>query len=130
MWTVYSIRNFLSVAAALVLAGGCQHITNSPPETAGPPILQDEAMMLRDWPVKTASYANGAVEAGPLGFMYEPDSDLTDTQVALFAPILFVGQTLFLPVSYILHGPGESATYRGQSVPPTYTAVEPAAIQY
>jgi hypothetical protein len=114
---------FVLLAACGVL-GGCQHYSDPEPDRLiTTPMTIDPAMQRRDWPVTTAYYANTATIAGPRGFNYQPESDLSDVSRGFWEPMLALGQIVWLPIDLVVNPQWESRAYYPVRVDPTYHAV-------
>lgn len=97
------------------------------------PVAYDEAMALRDWPLTTATYANGDTIAGPTNKTWEYDTTAVSenpsgrrralAQVAESG--VFVANALLLPVQLVRNPPTEQRRYEGTIIPPTYSAAVP-----
>ncbi|MGH7213364.1 MAG: hypothetical protein ACREIT_01085 [Tepidisphaeraceae bacterium] len=133
---MFSIRNVARGIAVVVFGGlggalpaGCQ-IANQPtkPEPlVETPLVVDEATQRRDWDRSIAYYANTSVVAGPTLFIWEAPEDMPDWQRGAWEPLLFIGNTVALPVAAVLTPPWTAQTYRGVALEPTHFAVPPAA---
>lgn len=119
-----SVRNLVALCSLGLLIAGCSDVTAYPPEKLSPaPIIEDEAMALRQWEPETSYYANGTSVAGPFYYRYGARTDVPQYEGIITDPLIFVGQTVALPVLLVLTPPWEGVTYRGVYTPPTYTAV-------
>ncbi len=132
---MFSTRKLIAVALVSTVAAGCaQRIDGSRvQQLSDAPIIEDEAMALRQWDQTTALYANGTSRSYPTMYPYVPQGDVLGAQQAFTAHGLFFGQTLLLPITAVLTPPWQQQTYRGLRTPPTYTAVpvvEPDAVGY
>jgi hypothetical protein len=117
---------YLPVIAAILILGGCQRIANTPPDAINStPIAMDDAMKQRDWPVDVSYYANGAVVAYPVGFLFEPEYNRAEWQYIFIDTPLFLGQAIILPITLAIENPASHEEYRGATIPPTYTANPP-----
>lgn len=115
--------------AVMVLAGviGCQRVDQ--PVTDRMISLQsapdDAAMELRDdWETSVVTYPNGGVVAGPTLYPYTT-RDSAAWQQASFEPVLFLGQTIALPVTVFTTPITAQVVYQGVNFPDTDTAVQP-----
>jgi hypothetical protein len=106
---------------------GCQRIV-PPPQTSPvntTPIVIDEAMQHRDWDRSTSYYANGGAIAGGTGYLWQthetiPEGDRRYTDVPVAA-----ANFVSLPVGIFVDSPFKKVVYRGEAVPPSYTAQPP-----
>lgn len=118
------------VCAAMVTAGGCamqcpfDRVQNSAAEQEDSYVpVADPAMQLRRWERATANYANGNVEAGPTGFLYQPARGQPEVAYVVEEVPLFIGQAVLSPVVLIMTPPWTAVNYTGVTVNPTYTAM-------
>jgi hypothetical protein len=94
------------------------------------PIVVDEAMQRRDWPLQTASYENGVTVAGPTGQYLQPDKSLPQyAQMPIEYP-LFLGQVILLPFDLLWDPPWKDVAYPRAQMPPTYTAAPRTDVSY
>jgi hypothetical protein len=114
------------LAIGVCALGGCQH---QQPATEAAlsdhPTTIDPAMQKREWSRSAAFYTNTGTVAGPVGFNYEPDWNEAEWKTGLIAPLMFVGQVVWLPIDLIVNPQWEGRTYSGEQFPPTYSAVPP-----
>jgi hypothetical protein len=118
----------VACVTATLLAGssGCQRRKLVPDAVAPPPqIAVDEAMRKRDWPAQSAFYADTSIIATPTGFLYEPEHDRAEWNYIFLDTGTFLGNTVLLPVAFIMNPPWRETINRGATIPPTYTAVPP-----
>jgi hypothetical protein len=111
---------------ALAAAGhaGCQKAHVVTPEPLNPtPIVEDEAMRLRQWPTVSAMYPSGVVPAGPTLFAREPRRDMETWRYLYADPATFSGNLLLMPYQFYRTPPWTEVYYRGAWVLPSYTAV-------
>jgi hypothetical protein len=120
------LKSTLGLAVAMVVVGGCQSTNQYPVARTNPtPIKSDQALALRQWDQTQALYAGGAVTAYPTLYPYMTDPANGDLANVFWAPTLFVGQTIALPVTAVATPPWEETSSRGVYTPPTYTADVP-----
>ncbi len=125
-----SIRNLfkgaLGLTVVMLVAGGCESTNQYPIARLNTtPIQPDEAMALRQWDQSHALYANGNVSAWPTLYPYQAAESDGDLANAWWAPALFVGQTIALPVTAIVTPARKPTGSRGVYIPPTFTADVP-----
>ena len=116
----------LIMAALLAIgAAGCAEKAYQPTvqKLSPAPIVEDEAMELRDWQRSSAVYANGVSVSYPTLYPYVARKNVPAIEPVIMEPVLFVGQTLALPITAIDTPPWQDTSYRGVDTPPTYTAV-------
>lgn len=122
-----SIRNLLAIPALGLILSGCTDVTTNPPnKLSSAPIIDDDAMALRQWDQTTALYANGTSIAYPFYFNYAPRRDAPEVESIITGPVIFTLQTIALPVLMVVTPPWQEVIYRGVYTPPTYTAVPQA----
>lgn len=118
-----SVRKLVALCSLGLLIAGCYDRTAPQTAKLNPtPILEDEAMALRQWEPVRSYYANGSSVAGPVYYVYAPRTDVPAFEGVITDPAIFVGQTVFLPVAMVITPPWQEVTYRGVYTPPTYTA--------
>jgi len=117
------IRVCLLPSVFCLFLAGCQHYAAPKPDTlVTSTIKMDAAMQRRDWSQSTARYEPTAVVSGARGFNYQPKDSLARPR-ALFEPMLFLGQTLWLPVDLVANPQWEGRTSEGVLVEPTQHAI-------
>ena len=89
------------------------------------PILGDDAMTMRQWPSAHSYYPNGAVAAWSTRFPLATDPNRPQSQNLILEPVLFIGQTLTLPLEFIANPPFRPVVYHGAEYRPTYTFQPP-----
>lgn len=116
-----------SLLALLLLAVGCSTQQTPKMEPVNQtPIVGDPALALRaDWPQSTSHYANGDTAAWSTRFPYDLNRQNPTAASIFLEPVMFVGQTLFLPVQLVANPPFAPRVYFGAELPPTYTAQPP-----
>ena len=120
-----------TIIVALIGGGfvaGCtcpiQKRANSAPEPVNEsPLVVDGAMQLRDWDRSVAVYQNGDTIAFPTGFLYEPKWGQPEYHYYFIETPLFIGQTLGMPIVFVMTPPWTPTTYTGVTVGQTYTAM-------
>lgn len=122
-----SARKLLALSALGLLVAGCYDTSGHETMKLNPaPILEDDAMAMRQWDLQPSYYANGTSVAGPYYFNYAPRTNVPEAESIVTGPVIFVAQVVTLPVGMAIMPPWTEVTYRGVYVPPTYTAA-PAA---
>lgn len=131
---MFSARKLLTVALLGIVSVSCQRVEQSGTQILSPaPIIEDEAMALRQWDETASYYANGSSVSYPTLYPYVPRSDAPAVEGLVTAPLLFMGQTIFLPITALVTPTWEDEAARGVYTPPTYTAipvVRPDAVGY
>lgn len=119
-----SIRDILAISTLALSLTGCTDVRNPEPARLNPtPIIEDNAMALRQWEPISSLYANGTSTAYPFYFNYTPRRDVPDGENIITGPLIFGAQVVALPLLMIVIPPWEEVVYRGVYTPPTYTAV-------
>lgn len=120
-------RASLALTVAVTAITGCQRTADiqEDPTFSMSPLVIDQAMQHRNWGASVVEYPNGAVVAGPTLFPYETTRTDPNWQQSLFAPVLFVGQTIILPFHAVVTPPWTEVAYQGVDFEPTHTAVPP-----
>ena len=113
--------------AMLLLGGGCQSIV--PPSQMSKvndaPLVVDRAMEIRDWDRETSHYANGSTVAGGTGYLWQTHETIPQ-DYRRFADVPVAALNIVcLPVGVFLNPPYKPEVYRGEAVPPSYTAMPP-----
>jgi hypothetical protein len=124
------------LAAALPAVSGCSGYKpysvrayeslsyKRPPEPPmNPPGADDEAMARRQWGQQEALYANSGIEAyaNRFRYNYETSRNMNEYAGIVTGPLMFIGQSLFFPFTFIRAAPFEKETYRPFSAEPTFT---------
>lgn len=112
--------------ALLILPAGCQRsFVEQPEPLQDEPVVEDDAMRLRQWTQTSAMYPNGSIDAGPTGFAYEPRRYMQDPNYYAADTAVFVGNFFMLPIRLVQTPPWETITYRGRWILPTHHAMPP-----
>ena len=124
---MYSIRNVLlavAVAAAGAVGGGC---AQRPQTVTRPPLIVDQAMQRREFERSVAYYPNGDTVSGVNRFVVRSNLGPEDNEfsAAAFDIAASLGQTVAVPFTYLFIPPFTRAVYKGEDIPPTYTAIPP-----
>lgn len=120
----------LPAMVACLIASGCANKPNPPAtETELSPVSEamyaDGAMVQRDWSASIAYYPTGATQAYSTHWPYEGQETNIQELNAVVDPVIFLTQTVMLPVRVVLDPPGKFTNYYGPVVPPSYTAMPP-----
>lgn len=120
-------RTTLALMVVAASIAGCQRTADiqEAPAFSMSPLVIDAAIQHRDWEPSVVEYPNGAVVAGPTLYPYETERTAPNWQQSLFAPLLFIGQTVAVPFHAVQTPPWSEVTYEGVDFEPTYTAVPP-----
>jgi hypothetical protein len=115
----------LALVAALSLIG-CQRLYVERPEPLNTePVAVDEAMQLRQWAQVSATYPNGATDAGPTGFTWEPKREMEEWNYYYADPGVYFLNLFVMPYRLVVSPPWARVTYRGVWIEPTYHAMPP-----
>ena len=108
-------RTSLVLLVATGSIAGCQRTADiqERPAFSMSPLVIDSAIQHRNWEPSVVEYPNGDVVAGPTLFPYETRRTDPGWQQALFAPVLFVGQTIALPFHAFVTPPWSQVAYQG-----------------
>lgn len=87
------------------------------------PIIEDEAMALRQWEPSVARYASGSAPSYPTLYPYTASRDLPGPAAFAMNPVIFFAQTALLPITFFTTPAWQQDDTRGVQTPPTYTAV-------
>jgi hypothetical protein len=124
-----SIHKKLAVAVALSLSMivGCQRIV--PPPTVSPvnttPVVVDDAMKYRDWDRSTSYYQNGGTVAGGTAYLWQTHETIPEGWQRYTDVPVSLANIVSMPVGLFVDSPFKPQVYRGEAVPPTYTANPP-----
>lgn len=116
----------LLIALMALTAVGCstqQKVRYDPVQNT--PIVGDDAMAMRQWPPARSYYPNGDVAAWSTRFPLSTNPNRPEVQNLVLEPVLFIGQTILLPVEFIANPPFQPQVYYGVKYRPTYTFQPP-----
>jgi hypothetical protein len=118
-------RSLLAVVMLLAAVGGCAQ--QQPQIYTPPPLIIDDAMKRREWEPSVALYPNGDTVSGHNRFPIRTNAEgeRTEYGAAVFDVAASLVQTIALPFTYIFIPPFAKALYRGEDIPPSYTAMPP-----
>jgi hypothetical protein len=120
-----SILYLLSSILALALAG-CE--VKQPPRlepVIHAPLVLDEAMRHRQWPVSVAHYGNGETVAWPTGAIFRHRADEPVWQGAITDTPIFVANAVTIPVVYLFTPPWQPVVYPSGEVEASYHVMPP-----
>jgi hypothetical protein len=125
--TARMVRRFrLAAPALLAVVTGCAiKQTPAPDAVSHAPLVVDEAMQNRHWPVSVARYANGETYAWPTGFLLVPSPKDPIWVPAVADTPMFVANTLAMPVVYLFLPPFQTVMYPRGEIEPSYNAMPP-----
>lgn len=116
----------LGIALLAVGVMGCstqEKVVYEPVENT--PIVGDDAIAMRQWPPARSYYPNADTAGWSTRFPVTTQSNRPESQNLVLEPILFVGQTIMLPVELIANPPFQPQVYYGVKYRPTYTFQPP-----
>ena len=131
-FTVFSPRPRVSasprrmIALLAIILAGCstqEKVQYDPVEKA--PIVGDDAMTMRQWPAAKSYYPNGDTAAWSTRFPITTNPNRPEAQNLVLEPVLFIGQTVLLPIEFIANPPFQPQVYYGVEYRPTYTFQPP-----
>jgi hypothetical protein len=111
------------VSAGLAGSTGCLIHTAPPADVDRSPLVIDEAMQHRDWPVTVAHYANGETPAYPTGFVLQHSPTAPAWTPVLTDTPLFFANIVAMPIGYIFTPPWTPVAYPEGVVPPSYNVM-------
>ena len=115
--------SFFAVGSLALLAG-CQQAYQSQADTLNQtPIVEDEAMVLRQWSQSSAMIPNGATVAGPTFFEREPRPGQEEWRYYYADTATYAGNMLMLPYRMWKTPVKAEVVYPGVVIPPSHTAV-------
>lgn len=125
MCSIHNTRKIILLAIGAITLCGCASANRheSAPVAVVDPVAPDEAMLKRDWSPAIAAYPNGSVAAGPTEFRYEPKRGMPEWRYAFADSGTFFANMLMLPYNIIKHPLGGVKIAKGETVPPSYTAM-------
>jgi len=130
-------KQFLMSASAIILAGGCQAISQSQPLVLLPkpqlpdrtdpvPMTMDDAMRARQWQPTPAVYPSMSSTTGPSDLVLVPNEKTPPAiQCAVETP-LFITDLLLMPIAMVEAPPWTEVEGSAFYVLPTYTANPPS----
>jgi hypothetical protein len=116
-----------TLAVGLTVFAGCQRVV--PPAVISPvnnpPMAIDQATQIRNYDQSTSYYASGAAVAGGTGYLWQTHETIPDGYRRYTDVPVAAANIVSMPVGIFIESPWEKQLYRGESVPPTYTAQPP-----
>lgn len=108
------------------LLPGCAIKQAPPPEPVShAPLVIDDAMQHRQWPVSAARYANGQTVAAPTGSIFVHRANEPVWQAAFTDTPMFVANVLTIPIVYLFIPPWDTVVYPRGEVEASYHAMPP-----
>jgi hypothetical protein len=105
---------------------GCTVKQPYPPEPVShAPLVVDDAMQHRQWPVSVAHYANGATVAWPTGAIFKHRDDEPVWQAAITDMPMFVANSVATPAVYLFTPPWQPVVYPEGEIEASYHAMPP-----
>ena len=87
-----------------------------------PRLTLDDATQMRNYDQSTSYYPSGATVAGGTGYLWQTHETIPDGYRRYTDVPVATTNILELPVGVFIESPWEKEIYRGEPVPPTYTA--------
>jgi hypothetical protein len=114
------------VLTICLLATGCalKHPPQADPISHAP-IVVDEAMQLRQWPVSVAQYQNGATPGLATTFLFINNPHTPPWTASITETPLFAFNSLISPVVLICSPPWQQIIYPSDGIEPSYNAMPP-----
>ena len=114
----------LALALSASVFTGCQRTVPPPVVTPvnNPRLPIDQATQVRNFDQSSSYYASGASVAGGTGYLWQTHETIPPGYVRLTDVPVAAANIICLPVGLFIENPWEKQVYRGESVPPTYTA--------
>ena len=124
---MFSTRSVIAVLSIVVILAGCQRVVPPPSVSPvnDPKLTVDEATQLRNYDQSVSYYASGASVAGGTGYLWQTHETIPDGYRRYTDVPVAAANILCLPVGVFIESPWEKEVYRGEEVPPTYTANPP-----
>ena len=114
------------VFGALGVLAGCEVKKEPAPESVShAPIVIDEAMAQRQWPMSVAQYQNGSTPAYQTGAVITHRSDAPEWTNTITETPMFVANSLLTPIVFCFSPPWQRVIYPRGGVEPSYTAQPP-----
>jgi hypothetical protein len=113
--------------ATLIAITGCQRIVPPPISSPvnNPPMVLDDATQIRNYDPSLSYYASGATVAGGTSYLWQTHETIPPGYVRFTDVPVAVLNMVCTPVGVFIESPWEAQVYRGEPVPPTYTANPP-----
>jgi hypothetical protein len=122
---MFSIRS-AAILLMATLAGGCtlerEQAKGVDMQLSSQPLVEDQAMRHRNWPLESWKYENTSTYAQPTELTFRP-KPLPALVNSVVDPTLFFVNILASPVAYATQPPWTPVYYRAVNIEPTYTAV-------
>jgi hypothetical protein len=119
--TVFSLLIFPALAI-----GGCAIKQPPPPDAVShAPLVVDEAMQNRQWPVSVAQYANGETNAWATGFILIDRPNAPVWEASVTETPIFVANVLACPIVFLATPAWQPVIYPRGITEPSYTAQPP-----
>jgi hypothetical protein len=124
--SIFHPRSSILVLLASLLLSGCVIKQPPPPDPVShAPLVVDEAMQHREWPMSVAYYQNGETPAGPTGFILSDRPDGPYWQQALADAPIFVANCIACPIVLLCTPPFQPVIYPRGITEPSYNAMPP-----
>jgi len=117
---------FAVAAAGLLSLLGCQMKQGEvPAQTSHAPLVVDEAMEKRRWPMSVAQYENGATVALPTASVFQHRAGSPLWQESLSDTPIFLANALTMPFAYLITPPWTQVVYPSGQIEASYNAMPP-----
>jgi hypothetical protein len=112
---------------AVLVVCGCQRIIPPPVSSPvnNPPMVLDDATQIRNYDQSVSYYPSGATVGGGTGYLWQTHETIPPGYVRYTDVPVALSNMVSMPVGVFIENPWEPQVYRGESVPPTYTANPP-----
>ena len=89
------------------------------------PLVIDEAMQQRDWPVTVANYQNGSTPGWATTFLFINNPKTPPWTAAVTETPIFAFNSLISPIVLICSPPNQRIIYPSDGIEPSYNAMPP-----
>lgn len=119
-----SRRLAIILGVGVLAGGGCQRAyVERPVALQTEPIIEDDAMRLRQWSQTSATYPNGSTVAGPTGFTWEPRRGQSEYKYYYGDVGVYFANLFAMPYRFFKSPPNTEMSYRGEWIEPTHHAM-------
>jgi len=120
------LKSVFAVAVGPVVLCGCELKKDpAPASVSHTPLVIDEAMQKRQWPMSVAQYQNGATPAFQTAFLITHRSDEPDWAPTITDTPMFVANSIAAPIVFCFSPPWTRVIYPRGGVEPSYTDQPP-----
>ena len=122
---LFSLSLCPAVSLLILLVPGCIKETKPVALVNRSPLIVDDAMQQRKWPVTVVHFQNGETPAWPTEFALEHPADEPKLLPILTDGPLFLANVFAMPFDIALNPPWERVIYPAGVAEPSYTGIPP-----